>query len=210
MRIAYGDLIGGISGDMFVGAMLDLGLSLTKLKSELKKIPTLRYTLTASKKTVHSIRATSFSGSLPGQRAGAFVETNSALDRRKQSSPQGERNGHRYLFPPRRSRRKNSRRCPRKSPLPRNRRHGFNRRHHGRSHRRARTRYRRLSFFPHSLGSRPDPRSARSSAGPGPGHTRTLERPPGARNRSRWRNRDAHGRCNCSAPWGKVSVPSRA
>jgi uncharacterized protein (TIGR00299 family) protein len=60
MRIAYGDLIGGISGDMFVGAMLDLGLPLTKLKSELKKIPTLRYTLTVSKKTVHSIRATRF------------------------------------------------------------------------------------------------------------------------------------------------------
>jgi uncharacterized protein (DUF111 family) len=40
MRIAYGDLIGGISGDMFVGAMLDAGLPLNKLKSELKKIPT--------------------------------------------------------------------------------------------------------------------------------------------------------------------------
>jgi uncharacterized protein (TIGR00299 family) protein len=60
VKIAYGDLIGGISGDMFVGAMLDLGLPLTRLKSELKKIPTLRYTLTVSKKTVHSIRATRF------------------------------------------------------------------------------------------------------------------------------------------------------
>jgi pyridinium-3,5-bisthiocarboxylic acid mononucleotide nickel chelatase len=60
VKIAYGDLIGGISGDMFVGAMLDLGLSLNRLKSELKKIPTLRYTLTASKKSVHSIRATRF------------------------------------------------------------------------------------------------------------------------------------------------------
>jgi uncharacterized protein (TIGR00299 family) protein len=60
MRIAYGDLIGGISGDMFVGAMLDLGLSLNKLKSELKKIPTIRYTLAVSKKTVHSIRGTRF------------------------------------------------------------------------------------------------------------------------------------------------------
>ena len=60
MRIAYGDLIGGISGDMFVGAMLDAGLPLNKLKSELKKIPTLRYTLTASTKSVHSIRALRF------------------------------------------------------------------------------------------------------------------------------------------------------
>jgi pyridinium-3,5-bisthiocarboxylic acid mononucleotide nickel chelatase len=60
VKIAYGDLIGGISGDMFVGAMLDAGLPLNRLKSELKKIPTLRYTLTASTKTVHSIRALRF------------------------------------------------------------------------------------------------------------------------------------------------------
>ena len=37
MRIAYGDLIGGVSGDMFVAALLDLGLSLNKLRAELKK-----------------------------------------------------------------------------------------------------------------------------------------------------------------------------
>jgi uncharacterized protein (TIGR00299 family) protein len=60
VKIAYGELIGGISGDMFVGAMLDLGLPLGRLKSELKKISGLRYTLTSSKKTVHSIRATRF------------------------------------------------------------------------------------------------------------------------------------------------------
>ena len=60
MRIAYGDLIGGISGDMFAGAMLDLGLSLSKLKAELKKIPSLKYRLEVTKKTIHSIRATQF------------------------------------------------------------------------------------------------------------------------------------------------------
>jgi pyridinium-3,5-bisthiocarboxylic acid mononucleotide nickel chelatase len=60
MRLAYGDLIGGISGDMFVAALLDLGLPLSVLKSELKKIPSLRFELKASKKIVHSIRATRF------------------------------------------------------------------------------------------------------------------------------------------------------
>lgn len=60
MKIAYGDLIGGISGDMFVGALLDLGLPLDALKSELKKIPTLKYRLEVTKKTVHAIRATRF------------------------------------------------------------------------------------------------------------------------------------------------------
>ena len=60
MKLAYGELIGGISGDMFVAALLDLGLPLGKLKSELKKIPTLKFDLKASKKLVHSIRATQF------------------------------------------------------------------------------------------------------------------------------------------------------
>ncbi len=57
MRIAYGDLIGGLSGDMFVAALIDLGLSSSKLTSELKKIPTLRFQLRTAKKTVHGIRA---------------------------------------------------------------------------------------------------------------------------------------------------------
>ena len=60
MRIAYGDLIGGISGDMFVAALLDLGLPLDYLKSELKKIPSLSYRIEVTKKSVHGIRATRF------------------------------------------------------------------------------------------------------------------------------------------------------
>ncbi|MBI2987344.1 MAG: nickel pincer cofactor biosynthesis protein LarC [Deltaproteobacteria bacterium] len=60
MQIAYGDLIGGVSGDMLVAALLDLGLPLEKLKSELKKIPTLDYRLEVTKKTVHSTQATQF------------------------------------------------------------------------------------------------------------------------------------------------------
>jgi uncharacterized protein (TIGR00299 family) protein len=60
MRIAYGDLIGGVSGDMFVAALLDAGLPLGKLKSELKKIPALRFGLKTSKKYVHGIRAAQF------------------------------------------------------------------------------------------------------------------------------------------------------
>jgi uncharacterized protein (TIGR00299 family) protein len=66
VKIAYGELIGGISGDMFVAAMLDLGLPFEKLNSELKKISGLRYTLTSSKKTVHGIRATRFHVVCPG------------------------------------------------------------------------------------------------------------------------------------------------
>jgi uncharacterized protein (TIGR00299 family) protein len=60
MKIAYGDLIGGVSGDMFVAALLDLGLPLSLLRSELRKIPSLRFELKASKKIVQSIGATHF------------------------------------------------------------------------------------------------------------------------------------------------------
>jgi pyridinium-3,5-bisthiocarboxylic acid mononucleotide nickel chelatase len=60
MRIGYGDLIGGISGDMFVAALLDLGLSLEVLTQELRKIPTLKFELNVAKKAVHSIAATHF------------------------------------------------------------------------------------------------------------------------------------------------------
>ncbi|HEX2930038.1 MAG TPA: nickel pincer cofactor biosynthesis protein LarC, partial [Candidatus Binatia bacterium] len=58
MKVAYGELIGGVSGDMFVAALLDLGLPLRTLKAELRKIPTLKFDLKVTKKTVHSIRAT--------------------------------------------------------------------------------------------------------------------------------------------------------
>ena len=60
MRIAYGDLIGGVSGDMFVAALLDAGFPLAKLKSELGKISALRFGLKTSKKSVHGIRAAQF------------------------------------------------------------------------------------------------------------------------------------------------------
>ncbi len=60
MRIAYGDLIGGVSGDMFVAALIDLGLPLSRLKADLAKIPTLEFQLRVSKKLVHSIRAAQF------------------------------------------------------------------------------------------------------------------------------------------------------
>ena len=60
MRIAYGDLIGGVSGDMFVAALLDLGLSLEVLNSQLRKIPTLEFDLKVAKKTFQSIVATQF------------------------------------------------------------------------------------------------------------------------------------------------------
>jgi len=60
MRIVYGDLIGGASGDMFAAALVDLGLPLDALKAELRKIPGLRYRLELQGKKVGAIRAAHF------------------------------------------------------------------------------------------------------------------------------------------------------
>ena len=67
MKIAYGELIGGVSGDMFVAALIDIGLPLSRINSELRKIPTLSFELKTAKKLVHSIRATQFRVVCPKQ-----------------------------------------------------------------------------------------------------------------------------------------------
>ena len=38
MKVAYIDIVGGVSGDMLIGAMIDAGLELDSLKLELKKV----------------------------------------------------------------------------------------------------------------------------------------------------------------------------
>jgi uncharacterized protein (TIGR00299 family) protein len=86
MRILYGDLIGGASGDMFVAALLDLGLPLEALKTELKKIPALKFRLEVGAKKVHAMRATRFrvlAGKKEPERAWAEIRRlidGSALD----------------------------------------------------------------------------------------------------------------------------------
>lgn len=69
MKTAYGDLIGGLSGDMFVAALLDLGLPLNKLRAELKKIPTLDFALKTRNKSVHAVRAMQFQVICPKREA---------------------------------------------------------------------------------------------------------------------------------------------
>jgi len=62
LKILYFDCFAGISGDMTVGALLELGVPLATLQSELAKLPLPRssYTLTAEKTRRHEIVATSF------------------------------------------------------------------------------------------------------------------------------------------------------
>jgi uncharacterized protein (TIGR00299 family) protein len=60
MRTLYFDCFSGISGDMTVGALLDLGLDFSYLKTELSKLPVEGYELTATRAIRANISATKF------------------------------------------------------------------------------------------------------------------------------------------------------
>ncbi|MBE9487452.1 MAG: LarC family nickel insertion protein, partial [Chloroflexi bacterium] len=55
MRTLYLDTFSGISGDMFLGLLLDLGLPLQQLESELAKLPLDGYKLQVSREQRHGI-----------------------------------------------------------------------------------------------------------------------------------------------------------
>lgn len=67
MKIAYFDAFSGISGDMVIGALLDLGLSLDLLKAECSKLPLTGYTLHQSERVHSGIRAIKFDVSINTQ-----------------------------------------------------------------------------------------------------------------------------------------------
>ena len=58
MKIAYMQSIGGASGDMLLGALLDAGLSLDTLRQELSKLGVAGYDLLASQETRCEVRGT--------------------------------------------------------------------------------------------------------------------------------------------------------
>lgn len=60
MKIAYFDAFSGISGDMTVGALLHLGVSLDALRAELAKLPLSGYRLSQAERLLSGIRATKF------------------------------------------------------------------------------------------------------------------------------------------------------
>jgi pyridinium-3,5-bisthiocarboxylic acid mononucleotide nickel chelatase len=67
MKTLYFDCFSGISGDMTIGALLDLGLDLDYLKSELKKLPVDGYELKASRVTRSNISAMKFDVAMEGE-----------------------------------------------------------------------------------------------------------------------------------------------
>ena len=66
MKTLYFDCFSGISGDMTIGALLDLGLDLDYLRSELRKLPVEGYSLKASRVVRSNISAMKFDVRLSG------------------------------------------------------------------------------------------------------------------------------------------------
>jgi pyridinium-3,5-bisthiocarboxylic acid mononucleotide nickel chelatase len=60
VKTLYLDIFSGLSGDMFIGAMLDLGLGLDHLERELAKLPVEGYHLHASRAQRSQIEGTKF------------------------------------------------------------------------------------------------------------------------------------------------------
>src|SRR5580698_3400102 len=60
MKTLYLDIFSGLSGDMFIGAMLDLGLGLDHLERELAKLRIEGYHLHASRAKRLQIEGTKF------------------------------------------------------------------------------------------------------------------------------------------------------
>jgi uncharacterized protein (TIGR00299 family) protein len=67
MKTLYFDCFSGISGDMTIGALLDLGLDLNYLRAELQKLPVERYELKASRVTRSNISAMKFDVLVEGE-----------------------------------------------------------------------------------------------------------------------------------------------
>lgn len=66
MRVLYFDAFAGVSGDMTVGALLDLGLDLERLRAELAALPLSGYALRAEPRLVNGIGAVKFDVLLDG------------------------------------------------------------------------------------------------------------------------------------------------
>jgi uncharacterized protein (TIGR00299 family) protein len=83
MRTLYFDCFSGISGDMTIGALLDLGLDLEYLRSELQKLPVTGYRIRSSRVVRANLSAMKFDVDIDG-------DTGQTQDEHSHSHPHGD------------------------------------------------------------------------------------------------------------------------
>jgi pyridinium-3,5-bisthiocarboxylic acid mononucleotide nickel chelatase len=79
-RVAYFDCASGASGDMVLGALVDLGLPLDRLRAELAKLPLAGYRLEARKVVRAGVQATKVDVVVQGQAREADGDVNVDVD----------------------------------------------------------------------------------------------------------------------------------
>jgi pyridinium-3,5-bisthiocarboxylic acid mononucleotide nickel chelatase len=91
VKVAYIQSIGGASGDMLLGALLDLGVSLESIDRELAKLGITGYELSSSVATRCEVRGTKLNVSLQDRRRRSPRELLDAVDRSPLPGPVKER-----------------------------------------------------------------------------------------------------------------------
>jgi len=95
MAIAYLDAFSGISGDMTVGAFLDLGMPLATLEAGLDALGVRGWRLDVARRVRSGIAATKFSVDLGGPDAGGFVPAVAPRGHGALRNPEGTHGPHR-------------------------------------------------------------------------------------------------------------------
>ena len=81
-RLVYFDCASGASGDMLLGALVDLGLPLDALRAELAKVPLAGYRLEARKVQRSGLQATKVDVVIPARRTSTGTRTAPRTPRR--------------------------------------------------------------------------------------------------------------------------------
>ena len=88
MKAIYFDCFSGASGDMILGCLLDLGLSLDALKSQLAQLKVQNYTLAARKLVKGNLSATKFDVEIGHEHGNRTFRDIEAIIRERDLSPQ--------------------------------------------------------------------------------------------------------------------------
>jgi pyridinium-3,5-bisthiocarboxylic acid mononucleotide nickel chelatase len=101
MKTLYLDIFSGISGDMFIGAMLDLGVDFSRLETELKKLDVEGYELKSARKSKSFIEGVKFDVLLEGEAVDhCHAHDSGAQQHSHAAAPEAEERSHGHSHAP--------------------------------------------------------------------------------------------------------------